>query len=101
VWGIAGGKYAAVRLPEADRSCIVFVDIAAAEVVYEITDLHPDASVDPATGQILEPVRASAFLERESSGAELQVSRALPDDQWVTFGPRGILKASAEAGHVV
>ena len=101
VWGIAGGKLAAVRMPEGERSCILFVDIRGASVVGEATDLHPDARVDPATGTILEPARASAFLERGTDGSERQVSRALPDDQWVTFGHRGILKASAEAGHTI
>ncbi len=101
VWGIAGGKLAAVRLPENGRSCVLFVDIASATVVSETTDLHPEAQVDPATGNILEPARASAFLERNSSGEEIQVSRALPDDQWVTYGHRGILKASDGAGRVV
>lgn len=101
VWGIAGGRYAAVRLPEEGTSCIIFVDIASASVASETTQLHPDAWVDPANGRIIEPARASAFLERSSDGNELQVSRALPDDQWVTFGHRGILKASPGAGHAV
>ena len=101
VWGIAGGKLAAVRLPEEGGSCILFVDIATASVAHEAAGLHKDAVVDPATGNILEPARASAFLERSSDGQELQVSRALPDDQWVTFGHRGILKVSSEAGHAV
>ena len=101
VWGIAGGKLAAVRLPDEGGSCILFVDIATASVAHEAAGLHKDAVVDPATGNIREPARASAFLERSSDGQELQVSRALPDDQWVTFGHRGILKASSEAGHAV
>jgi hypothetical protein len=101
VWGIAGGQMAAIRMPEADRCCIIFVDIAQASVIHEAVDLHRDARVDPHTGHIIEPARASAFLERSSDGTELQVSRALPDDQWVTFGHRGILKASAHAGHKI
>jgi hypothetical protein len=92
---------AAIRMPEADRCCIIFVDIAQASVLHEAVDLHRDARVDPHTGHIIEPARASAFLERSSDGTELQVSRALPDDQWVTFGHRGILKASAHAGHKI
>ena len=101
VWGIAGGKLAAVRLPEDGGSCILFVDIANATVAHEATGLHKDAVVDPASGHILETARAAAFLERDSNGDELLVSRALPDDQWVTFGHRGIIQASAEAGHAV
>jgi len=101
VWGISGGKQAAVRLPEEDGCCIIFVDIASSEVVGEATGLSAAAWVDINTGRILEPARAGAFVERDQNGVEVQVSRALPDDQWVTFGHRGILRASEGAGHAV
>jgi hypothetical protein len=101
VWGIAGGQLAAVRLPEEDGCCIIFVDIASSEVVGEATNLHALAWVDIQSGRILEPARAGAFVERDQQGAELQVSRALPDDQWVTFGHRGIIRASDGAGQAV
>jgi hypothetical protein len=101
VWGIAGGELAAVRLPEKDSCCIIFVDIASASVTHEVTGLNPTARVDPHTGHILEPARAAAILERRSDGGEHQVYRALPDNQWVTFGHRGIVKASADAGQTI
>ena len=43
------------------------------------------------------PTRSSALLERRMNGAESRVYRALPDDEWISFGERGILEASANA----
>jgi len=98
LWGITGGQLCALRLPESDGSCtILFVDVHACEVASEVRGLHRQAWVDPETGQIMEPSRAGAILERESNGRERRVLRALPDDQWICYGPKGILDASEGA----
>jgi hypothetical protein len=97
IWGISGGQYCALRLPEGDRSCILWIDIHAGDVAAEVPDLHPDAWVDADKGLILEPARASAVLEREMSGEERRVLRALPDGQWVSFGWNGIFDNSEGA----
>lgn len=98
VWGITGGQYAAVRLPEGDRASILFVDIHRQAVTAEVAGLHPRAWVDAEEGLILEPARGAALLEREMDGTERRVLRALPDEQWVAFGRLGILDVSAGAG---
>ncbi len=94
VWGITGGQYAALRLPEGEGCTLVFVDVHAQTVVSEVTGLHRGAWVDAEQGFILEPVRSGGLLEREMSGVERRVLRALPDSQWVCFGKRGILENS-------
>lgn len=94
VWGITGGQYAALRVPEGERCTLLFVDLQRQSVYAEVNDLHRDAQVDAETGFILEPARSGAVLEREMNGAERRVLRALPDDQWICFGKRGILDAS-------
>lgn len=97
IWGITHGKYCAMRLPDGDRATILWVDINASEVVAEVTGLSPGAWVDAENGLILEPARSSAVIEREMDGTERRVLRALPDDQWLSFGHRGIIEASAAA----
>lgn len=94
VWGITGGQYAALRVPEGDTCSIVFVDIHAQSVVSEVPGLPLGTWVDAEHGFILEPARSSAILERDMEGNERRVFRALPDDQWVCFGKKGILDAS-------
>ncbi len=97
MWGITGGQYCALRLPEGDRSCILWIDIHSGEVAAEVPDLHPGAWVDADEGLILEPARASAVLEREMDGSERRVLRALPDGQWVSFGATGLFENSEGA----
>lgn len=97
VWGITGGQYAALRLPEGTGSTIVFVDVHAQTVVSEVTGLHPAAWVDAEQGFILEPVRGAALLERDMKGTERRCLRALPDGQWVCFNNRGWIDASEGA----
>ena len=97
VWGITGGQYAALRLPEGTGSTIVFVDVHAQTVVSEVTGLHPAAWVDAEQGFILEPVRGAALLERDMKGNERRCLRALPDGQWVCFNSRGWIDASEGA----
>ncbi|MCB9758908.1 MAG: WD40 repeat domain-containing protein [Alphaproteobacteria bacterium] len=98
MWGITGGQYGALRLPMDDRCTILFVDLHACDVVHELNDMHPYAWVDPETGHVLEPARSGAILERGMNGEELRVLRSLPEGQWISFGPRGILNASEGAG---
>ena len=101
MWGITGGQYAAVRLPDGEHCSMLFVDIHRQSVVSEVTGLHAAAWVDAEQGLILEPVRSGGLLEREMDGTERRCMRALADDEWVCFGKRGILDASAGAGGVL
>jgi hypothetical protein len=101
IWGITGGQYCALRLPEEQSCTILWVDVHAQEVAQEITGLPPNAWVDPETGSVLEPTRSSAILERSMSGAEQRVIRALPEGEWIVFGPRGILEASTGAAGAI
>lgn len=94
VWGITGGKLAAIRLPEGATCTILVVDLAAQSVIYEVVGLHPAAWVDAESGNILEPGRGAALLEREIDGTEKRVLRALPADQWIAFSRRGVHDAS-------
>jgi WD40 repeat protein len=98
VWGITGGRFAAVRLPEGDRCTIVGVDLERTSVVSEIEGLNARSWVDPETGMVLEPARSGAILERDLTGKEVRVLRSLPGREWVAYGERGILAASDGAG---
>ncbi|MEL6346460.1 MAG: hypothetical protein AAFV53_25340 [Myxococcota bacterium] len=97
IWGITGGQYCAMRLPEGEGCSILFVDIHASEVVSEVTGLPADAWVDAENGLILEPARSSAILERTMDGRERRVLRSLPDEEWISFSGRGIIEASEGA----
>jgi hypothetical protein len=101
MWGITGGQYCALRLPDQDRCSIIFVDIHACEVVHEVAGLSAGAWVDAETGAILEPGRSAAVVERSMDGREQRVLRALPDGEWLSYGWRGILQASAGAASVM
>ena len=94
VWGITGGQFAALRIPEGEGCTLLFVDIQRQTVVSEVNNLHRDAEVDAENGFILEPARSGALLEREMNGTERRVLRALPDGQWICYSKRGILDAS-------
>ncbi|MCP4804408.1 MAG: WD40 repeat domain-containing protein [Proteobacteria bacterium] len=101
LWGITGGQYCALRLPEGDTSTILVVDLHACDVVHEITGLSPKTWVDPESGRLLEPARSGAILEREMDGTERRVLRSLPGDQWLSFSGRGIQGASDGAGGAI
>ncbi len=101
IWGITGNRYCAARLKEEDGTSIVFVEVATGEVISHITNLHPQTWVCEESGTILEPGRASALLERDKHGREQRVLRALTDDQWISFGPNGLLEASERATEVL
>ncbi|MCO4744637.1 MAG: hypothetical protein KC912_07610 [Proteobacteria bacterium] len=95
LWGITGGRYAAVRFQEEDDTAtIIFVDLERGEVVSETPGLLPYVWVDPETGHILQPARGSAIQEFDMWGKERRVLRALPGGHWVSFGPQGIFDAS-------
>jgi WD40 repeat protein len=97
IWGITGGQFCAMRLPQEDSCSIIWVDIHACDVVGEATGLSRWAWVDAENGLILEPGRASAIIERERDGSERRILRSLPDDEWIGFGWRGILDCSPGA----
>ncbi len=101
IWGISGGQFAAVRIPDGAHSTLMFVDIHKQVVVGEITGAHRYAEVDAELGLALEPARSGALLERDMSGVERRVLRSLPGGEWVVFGNRGILDASESAGGVL
>ncbi len=101
VWGITGGRRCAVRMNEDNACSIAMVEIATGEVTTYITGLPPNACVCEETGAILTPARASAILERNAEGREQRVLRSLTDDQWISFGPTGIIEASDRANEVL
>ncbi len=99
LWGITGGRYAAVRFQEyeTDTATVIFVDLERCEVVSEVPNLLPYAWVDPESGSILQPARGAAILEMNMYGEEQRVYRALPEMEWICFGPDGVLDASEGA----
>ena len=101
MWGITGGKYAAIRLPENNLCSIIIVDVENSAVVVELPNLHPKTTVNPETGAIIEPVKAGGLLERDITGKEIRVFRSLPGQEWITYGERGIEFASDGAGSAV
>lgn len=96
LWGISGGRHAALRFQEPDdgTATIIFVDLARGEVVSEVTGLLPYAWVDPETGQIVQPARGRAILDLDMMGTEHRVLRALPEMEWVAFNGDGVLDRS-------
>lgn len=96
LWGITGGKYAAIRfqVPETSTATVIYVDLHTCEVVSEVADLLPYAWVDPETGDILQPARGAAVMELDLKGKEKRVLRALPEGEWIVFNEKGILDAS-------
>ena len=87
-----------LRLPEGDASTLLAVDIQSCDVVAEVTGCSRYATVDPESGNLLQPARAGAILERDLYGRDVKVLRSLPGDNWIAFGERGILDASDDAG---
>jgi hypothetical protein len=96
LWGITGGKYAAIRFQEPDQgtATVITVDVHKGEVVAEVPNLLPYVWVDPENGFILQPARGGAVLELDMYGNERRVFRALPEGEWIAFGPQGVLDSS-------
>jgi hypothetical protein len=59
--------------------------------------LERGVEVDVEHGRILQTARAGALIETDSKGTELRVLRDLPDGEWISFGPNGIMSASEKA----
>ncbi len=97
VWGVTGATLAALRFPEREGCAVAWIDLAAPAITHEIRDLPANAELDVENGQVLSPARAASALERDREGNERRVLRALGGDEWVCFGPRGILDASQGA----
>ena len=97
MWGLTGGRFAALRLPDGDRCSILFIDIHAGEVSSEVSDLPAEAEVDDENHRILIPARAGALAELSPTGGEVRVLRDLPDQEWIAFNAKGILQASKRA----
>jgi hypothetical protein len=99
LWGITGGKFAAVRFQEAEAgtATVIFVDLEAGEVISEVPNLLPYVWVDPENGFILQPARGGAIQEFDMNGVERRVLRVLPEGEWIAFGPEGVLDASEPA----
>lgn len=96
LWGITGGKYAAVRFQEPDKgtATVITVDLDTAEVVAEVPNLLPYCWVDPESGYILQPGRGGAIQEFDLYGVERRILRSLPEGEWISFGPSGVMDAS-------
>ena len=62
IWGLTGGRLAALRLPDGDRCSILFIDIHAGEVTSEVTDLPANATVDDENHRILLPLEQAHSL---------------------------------------
>ena len=101
IWGVTGGQTAVLRLPDGERSTLLWVDIQTAEVRAEVRDLERDVEVDVEHGRILQTARAGALIETDSGSTELRVLRDLPDGEWISFGPNGIMSASEKASGAI
>ncbi len=101
VWGITGGRRCAVRMNEEGGCSIAMIEVQTGEVTTYLTGLPANTWVCEETGAILTPARASALLERNAEGREHRVLRSLTDDQWISFGPTGIVEASDRANEVL
>ncbi len=102
LWGLRGG-HAAIRFQvpgvdgQPDTATVVYVDMLSCEVVSEVSGLLPYAWVDPESGDIVQPARGAAILERDMYGHDKRVLRALPEGEWVAFSPEGVLARSRGA----
>lgn len=99
LWGITGGRYAAVRFQVAEQgtATVIYVDLEKGDVVSEVPNLLPYVWVDPETGALLQPARGGGILELDMYGVEQSVLRSLPQNHWVAFGPKGVRDASSGA----
>ena len=101
MWGITGGQFCALRLPDGDTSSIIWIDIHACEGVHEVSGRSPSAWVDAELGRIVEIARSGDIVERGPDGKEVRVLRNLPDGEWIAFDWNGILGNSKGAANVI
>lgn len=96
LWGITGGRHAAIRFQEPSNgtATVVYVDLKRGEVISEVGNLLPYAWVDPQTGHIMQPARGNALLEYDMKGREHRVLRALPEGEWIAFDAQSVLDKS-------
>jgi hypothetical protein len=97
LWGLSGGRLAALRMPADGGASVVYVDLQAQGVRSTHPAAHAGVQLDVEDGTSLTPARGAAVLERAVDGVETRVLRALGDAEWIAFGPRGILDASPGA----
>jgi hypothetical protein len=97
LWGLSGGRLAALRMPAETGASLVYVDLHAQGLLGAHDSPHPGIQLDVEDGTSLTPARGAAVLERAVDGSETRVLRALGDAEWIAFGPRGILDASPGA----
>jgi hypothetical protein len=100
LWGVTLGtlRLAVLRIQNGETSTLLWVPIDEETEPWTVEGLHPEVWVEPNEGTILEPARSAAILERTPYGEEAIVIRSLPDEQWISFGPRGVLHTSEQAG---
>lgn len=98
LWGITGGRYAAIRFQEYEQgtATVLTVDLEKGEVVAEVPNLLPYVWVDPESGAILQPARGGAIVELDMYGREQRVYRTLPETRWICFGPHGVIDRDEE-----
>lgn len=96
LWGITGGRFAALRFQDYDQgtASVIYVDVHSGEVVSEVAGLLPYVWVDPEDGSLLQPARGNAILEIDMHGREKRVMRTLPENAWMSFDGRRILDRS-------
>lgn len=97
IWGLTGGTTAALRLQDPQYgTSIAFVNLRDGNV-QEVSGIPAWTSVDADTGVVMYPELGCAVVELDRTGREHRVLRSLPDDEWISFGPEGVLASSPGA----
>ena len=96
MWGISVNKriYAVLQTYEEDSTMLIFIPKDLNEEPWTVENLHPYSTLDPATGNLLEPIKSCGMLERDMYGNEIKVLRSMPDGDWLSFTKQGILYRS-------
>ena len=97
MWGVTVKKkiYAVLQTYEEDSTTLIFIPKDLNEEPWTVENLHPYSTIDPATGNILEPVKSCGFVERDMYGNEIKVLRSLQDGNWISFSNSGVLYRSS------
>ena len=74
---------------------LIFIPKNLNEEPWTVENLHPYSTIDPATGNILEPVKSCGIVERDMYGNEIKVLRSMPDGNWISFTDSGVLYRSS------